>query len=176
MRTLATDAQNTGTVTGALKPVRGFTLLELLVVLSIIGIAATLVAPTITSTESKTFNAQIRQAEAALNYARRIAIVRSTPSVARFRVLDPDDPFREEAPTDARGLRIPYWESNEVGIRFRNTFEQDAEETDTVEITFFPQGGSTGGVLNFRMNQLTAYIDINPITGRISTSYEDPGL
>ncbi|MEX2367075.1 MAG: type II secretion system protein, partial [Pseudohongiellaceae bacterium] len=72
----------------------GFTLLELVIVMSIIAIALTLVAPNLASTDSRVFMAQVRQASSALNYARRIAIVKSTPSVARFRMLDPDSASR----------------------------------------------------------------------------------
>ena len=151
----------------------GFTLLELLIVLSIIAIGSALVIPSITSTDDNAFRAQVRQAQAALNHARRVAIVRSTEQTATFRSLDPDAPPREQAAPAAGKAPGPHWESEEIALRFRATLEEYAEEVDEAEVTFFPQGGSTGGILTFRQNDLRARIRIDPITGRIETRHDD---
>ena len=57
----------------------GFTLLELLVVLSIIAIATGLIVPNVAITDNGAFNAEIRRAASALTYARRMAIVKGAP-------------------------------------------------------------------------------------------------
>ena len=168
------------------KPPRemGFTLLELLIVLAIIVMAGSLVIPSITSTESRVFDAQVRQAEAALKYARRIAIARSSPSVATFRFSSPEDAgFEPDSFEEEEGIRnaqpqvrAPAWESEQVRIRFSNTPDQFPEERREVQITFFPQGGSSGGVINFSMNDRNAVIRVDPITGRVSTSYDEEAI
>lgn len=153
----------------------GFTLMELLIVLAIIALGATLVVPSITSGDAKEFSAQVRQAESALKYARRMAIVRSTPMIATFRATDPAEfspalPEEEEGGRRPDQLRIPRWESEDIAIRFRTNPDELPEEADQVQITFFPQGGSTGGILNFERNELRASIEVDPITGRIRSN------
>lgn len=155
----------------------GFTLLELLVVASIIVLAIGLVIPNLGSLDGSTLNAEVRNAVASLTYTRRIAIVEATPKTAEFFALDPEssdyDELREQA-EDKR--RDGGWSSERVKLRYQPDPNQPDEEVEHVEITFFPQGGSTGGVLNFAMNNRTAMIRIDPITGRIATAFngEEP--
>lgn len=154
---------------------RGFTLLELLVVLGIIGLAATLAIPTVTSTESKVFAAQVRQAESVLNYARRIAIVRSMPSTANFRAgeaLGREGDLPGDPAAGGSEFQVPVWKSEELSLRFRTTPNESAREVEQVSITFFPQGGSSGGELQFRMGRQSAFIKVDPITGRFQTRFE----
>ena len=78
------------------RPVRanlaaGFTLLELLLVLTIIGMAAILVMPNVGNLDARSFGAQTRQASSLLNYARRLAVVRGQPSTASFYPASDDD-------------------------------------------------------------------------------------
>jgi general secretion pathway protein H len=42
---------------------------------------------------------------------------------------------------------------------------------DLVEITFYPEGGSTGGTLLLAQGAQQASIDIDPFTGRVETEY-----
>ena len=76
------------TRTSVIKQQRGFTLLELMVVLALILIAAGLIVPNLGSLDSKSFDAEVRQAVAILKYARRIAIVEGTPVTTHFTALD----------------------------------------------------------------------------------------
>lgn len=151
----------------------GFTLLELLVVLSLIALAVSLIIPNITSTDSSTFNAQVRRAVASLSYARRLAVVQAMPQVASFYALDPENPDYEDLLELVAGERNEnIWVSELLSISFQADASELPEQTERVEITFFPQGGSTGGVLNFSQNNRSAVIKVDPITGRISTDYD----
>ena len=90
----------------------GFTLLELLVVLSIIAIATSLIIPSINSTTTNAFTAEVRNAASALNYARRIAIVDSSPKTAYFIAYAQEDiEFLERKDALASGKKNPYWEN-----------------------------------------------------------------
>ncbi|MES2626960.1 MAG: prepilin-type N-terminal cleavage/methylation domain-containing protein [Pseudomonadota bacterium] len=155
----------------------GFTLLELLVVLSIILITIGLVIPNLNTLDNSSFNAQVRGAVASLTYTRRIAIVEAQPRTAEFFALDPEgadyDDLREQA--DDKSLDAS-WSSESLKLRYQPDPSQPDEEVEHIGITFFPQGGSTGGVLNFALNDRTAMIRIDPITGRIATAYngEEP--
>ena len=155
---------------------RGFTLLELLLVISLITVSLGLVIPRLNNTDSSTFNAQVRRAVASLTYARRMAVVEAAPQVASFYALDPQSPEYEELMAELDGNR-DHWISELLTLRFQSDPNEVPENVDKVEITFFPQGGSTGGVLNFALNNRTAMIRVDPITGRIATAYngEDPG-
>ena len=53
----------------------GFTLLEIILVLAIIGLASVLIFPNVGNFESRTFDSQIRQAASLLNFAKRAAVV-----------------------------------------------------------------------------------------------------
>lgn len=155
----------------------GFTLLELLVVATIIALAVGLAIPALNTLDSGTFNAQVRGAVASLTYTRRVAIVEASPKTAEFFALDPESPDYEELREQADGQgRNASWSSEVLKLRYQPDPNQPDKEVEHVAITFFPQGGSTGGVLNFVMNDRTAMIRVDPITGRIATAFngEEP--
>jgi len=165
------------TRTSAVERQRGFTLLELMVVLALILIAAGLIVPNLGSLDSKSFDAEVRQAVAILKYARRIAIVEGAPVTTRFTALDPrqkDFALKREQLMAAR--KSTDWISDKLALKFRPEINQPEEHKDTVEFTFFPQGGSTGGVLDFSLDQLSAQIRVDPITGRITAAYHGATL
>ncbi|MES2603670.1 MAG: prepilin-type N-terminal cleavage/methylation domain-containing protein [Pseudomonadota bacterium] len=156
---------------------RGFTLLELMVVLAIMLLAAGLIVPNLGNTSTSTFNAEVRQAVAILKYARRVAIVDSMPQTAHFYSLDPRDQdfatvreelLAERKPTD--------WISDKLTLEYQSDLNQRSEDMEEVEIEFFPQGGSTGGVLSFAREEMAAKVRVDPITGRISAAYNGEEL
>jgi general secretion pathway protein H len=151
------------------KSQRGFTLLELLVVLSIILLASAIVIPNITSTDSNLLIAQVRQTANAFNYARRIAIVEGAPQVATLIQLDPLAPDYPEIRGEVvQRATIPVLEQFDAEITFQTDINEEPEVLDVIQIEFFPQGGSTGGILHFTLDDLTASIRIDPITGKIT--------
>ena len=150
---------------------RGFTLLELLVVLALVLVATTLILPNLGTTDNAAFNAQLRRAVVTLTHARRLAIVEATPQVASFHVLDPDSAdYGARLQALDGNSSSANWVAGEVALRFQYEANQPAEAADSVDITFFPQGGSTGGVLTLMLGERSARIRVDPITGRIATA------
>ncbi len=156
---------------------QGFTLLELMVVLAIILIAAGLIIPNLASLDSKNFDAEVRQAVAILKYARRIAIVEGAAVTTSFTALDPkqaDFALKREQLMAKR--QATDWISDKLSLQFRTETNQPEAKKESVEFTFFPQGGSTGGVLILSLDTLNAQIRVDPITGRISAAYHGDTL
>ena len=150
-------------------PSAGFTLLELVLVLTIIAMASILVVPTFGSLEGRTFSAQVRAASSLLNYARRTAVVSGQPSTASFYpVLD-----EEENVADTKLSSVGIWQSSGAKILFRDSTDRESEIQELIEITFYPEGGSTGGTLLLAQGVQLMSIKIDPFTGRVVTEYEE---
>ncbi|MCG8415909.1 MAG: GspH/FimT family pseudopilin [Pseudomonadales bacterium] len=148
----------------------GFTLLELLLVLSIIGLASAFIFPNVGNLDARSFNVQVREANTLLNYARRDAVVRGQPSTVR---LIAGEASEDEMESETANL-VASWESEEIRLQFLDSTEQITEIEDSIDITFFPEGGSTGGTLMLAYQSQQARILIDPFTGRISNeSNED---
>ena len=149
----------------------GFTLLELILVVSILALAATVIVPNLGALESRNFNAQIRQVNNLLNYARRLAVVNGQPSTATISV-DPEAVAQPDSQIDFAN-QAGEWRSEGASIRFRDSTDQEIDIEGSLDIIFYPEGGSTGGTLLISNQNQRVSIDINPITGRISTDYAD---
>jgi Tfp pilus assembly protein FimT len=147
--------------------VTGFTLLEILLVLGILAMASLVVFPNLTGVETRTFNARVREAHTLLNFARRTAVVNGQPGVASFTVRDSDAP---DGALDSPFL-VGNWDGNGIEVTFRDSTDRELEVEDRLEITFYPEGGSTGGNLLLRDQGRLASIDINPFTGRVETEF-----
>ena len=149
----------------------GFTLLELLLVLTIMAMASILVIPSIGNIDSRSFSSQIRQATSLLNYARRIAVVSGQPSTASFyaslEVRDEED--TSEPARDSVGR----WDSTGTAVRYRDSTDREFEVDEKIEITFYPEGGSTGGTLLLSQGDRLVSIIVDPFTGRISAEYAE---
>ncbi|MDR2212834.1 MAG: prepilin-type N-terminal cleavage/methylation domain-containing protein [Pseudomonadales bacterium] len=151
---------------------QGFTLLELLLVLALIALALGLVIPTF-SGDRGGFRADLRRAVATLTYARRAAIVEAMPWTAEFHALDPDGP-RQATLAQTQALASPassIWASETLSLQFQNDAQAELEADEIIAITFFPQGGSTGGILTFSRAAQSARVRVDPITGRIAIAY-----
>jgi len=144
----------------------GFTLLELLLVLLILGTASVLVAPSFGGLESRNFNAQVREAVSLLNYARRIAVVKGLPGKAIFHSAGNES---EADSVDARASTTGNWISQGSVVEYRNSTNQFVEVQDPVEIIFYPEGGSTGGEIRLRQGDRLAVLHIDPFSGRVTT-------
>ncbi len=142
---------------------RGFTLLEVLLVLSIIGLAGALLVPRLGALEGRSFNVEVRTAANLLNHARRNAVVTRNPATISFL---PGTPAGYAPPTFSAGIFNP----RDIELEFQNSTGEREPVNQALEITFFPEGGSTGGTLLFARGDLRARIDIDPFTGRINTN------
>lgn len=150
---------------------RGFTLLEILLVLTIIGMASVLVVPNLTGLESRTFSAQLRQANSLLNYARRIAVVSGQTSTVSLNVNTAINP--EDYLSAGQKNIVGRWDSAGIDIRFRDSTDREIDVEERIDITFYPEGGSSGGTLLFRQDEREAFIAIDPFTGRITSGEEE---
>jgi general secretion pathway protein H len=142
---------------------RGFTLLELLLVLTIIGMASILVVPNVGNLDSRSFAVQVRQANTLLNHARRMAVVQGQPRSVHF-ILE-----ERASENPASGAASDNeWRSERIQLRVIDSTDQELEIDERFEVTFYPEGGSSGGSLQFELDGQQAVIHIDPFTGRIN--------
>lgn len=150
---------------------KGFTLLEILLVLTIIGMASVLVVPNLTGMEARTFTAQFRQANSMLNYGRRIAVVSGQASTVSLHASGERnfDTEQDDDPAIELGNIVGHWDAAGIELRFRDSTDKEVEVEGKIDITFYPEGGSSGGTLLFSEDERLATIVIDPFTGRISS-------
>ncbi|MBL4821485.1 MAG: GspH/FimT family pseudopilin [Gammaproteobacteria bacterium] len=151
--------------------IRGFTLLEIILVLGIMAMVSLIVVPNITGLDSRTFSAQVREAHSLLNYARRIAVVSGQPSTASFYISTNN----EDQPVPANMARssVGQWNSSGIAVIYRDSADRETEIKDKIEITFYPEGGSTGGSLILSSQNRSASINVDPFSGRVAMEFLD---
>jgi len=135
-------------VTSANRRERGFTLLELIVVLVILGLALSLVltrgpvrSPTVE------FDSAVRQVTGALRLARSRAIAGDRMVAVQF---------------TPRGFRL----DQEMPI----AFSSDISLLGSRLIDFTPDGGSSGGEVMLHMGERQMVIRVDWLTGRVTLS------
>ena len=146
----------------------GFTLLEIILVLTIIGMMSIFVVPNVGNLESRTFTAQVRQAVSLLNYARRTAIVQGSPASIEFYAR----PITESE-TPQSSISVGFWEFSYGSISFIDSTDIESEVDDKIEIVFYPEGGSTGGTFVLSFQDRESKIEIDSFSGRVSNANED---
>jgi len=154
-----------------LKNNQAFTLLELLLVLSIIGIAAAVVLPRLSSNDNIRMQAEVRELVAVLNYARRTALIQGQQTTVK---LYP--PTKDDTQSTTQKRKQPgQWHSRGVKISSRGakTRKTDKDFTKAFEVHFYPGGGSSGGDFVLKGGALTARVQIDPLTGKLKAEYED---
>ena len=158
---------------------RGFTLLEILLVLAIMAMASIFVVPNLSGFETRSFNTQLRQAHSLLNYARRTAVVSGQASTVSFSVI-PLNEQGEQAETEFKSSQLSFsnvvaqWNGDGIALRFRDSTDREIQVEEVTQVTFYPEGGSTGGSLLFAQAEQSGIIEIDPFTGRVSTrDYEE---
>lgn len=141
--------------------VSGFTLLELLIVMTLIGIVALLVVPRVGGGQMVQLQAQVREAVALLNYARRSAIIDGKVQTVILLPGDAEQPVPIQNNT---------WTSRGATLAWH---DQTAEHPkDRFEITFYPEGGSSGGELIITQeDKFKMKITVHPITGKIIADF-----
>ncbi len=161
------------TVSIPLNAQRGFTLLEILLVVAIMALAAVIVIPSVGSLEGRSFNAQVRNAHTLLNYARRTAVVSGHPASIAFAVNQESEESEADAPLRLARDNVGLWQFEGAELHFQDSTDQENEVESLLEVSFFPEGGSTGGTLVFAQAQQRATIHIDPFTGRVELIDED---
>lgn len=157
---------------------RGFTLLELLLVLGILGMAAMLLGPGLATLDSPGFNAQSREATGLLNYARRMAVVQGTPATIEFlsaadegsnHATDRPSADADQPPVDVVGR----WLGDNITLSYRDSAGQDIPTDRGIQVTFYPEGGSTGGELTMQQDNRRLTISVDPFSGRVQVLDEE---
>ncbi|ALG67718.1 prepilin-type N-terminal cleavage/methylation domain-containing protein [Beggiatoa leptomitoformis] len=140
----------------------GFTLFEILLVMAIIALAASIVIPNLNSGKATFLQAQLREAIAVLNYARRSAIVEGTSKVVTFYE-------GTEEGQDEKTYKPSSWVSR--GAKLQWGGEITAKDKNMYEIVFYPEGGSSGGEIVLSYAEIKANIKINALTGKIESDF-----
>ena len=61
------------------------------------------------------------------------------------------------------------WESDGIAVSYEDSTERLTEVERFIDVTFYPEGGSSGGTLIFSRDDRHTRIVIDPFTGRISS-------
>ena len=149
----------------------GFTLLEIILVLAIIATASIMVVPNLGGFEARTFSTQLRQAQSLLNYARRTAVISGQASTVSFKVRPAGETARLDSEEEyaSRSNIVGQWNGTGVNLSFRDSTDREIEIEGKTEVTFYPEGGSTGGTLLFVQEDQAGVIDVDPFTGSVSS-------
>ncbi len=140
------------------KRINGFSLLELLVVMAILSMLVGIVIPRLNSSDVTVLKAQVREVMAVLKYARRSAIVDGKAKVALFST--------GKKTNDHKKTTVGHWVSRGAKVQLGGEIK---EITNTIKITFYPEGGSSGGDIILTHLEHKAKITVNPITGKIES-------
>lgn len=140
---------------------RGFTLLELIVTLSVIALAVGLALPAIgRSTETVRARAEVAGFSAVLRHAREQAITRRQPHkvvvepvARRVTVLGGDD--------EVRRTRV---------LPERLTIE--AVSASSLTVRFEPEGSSSGGEFRLTSGTTVYRVTVDAVTGRVRATRE----
>lgn len=139
---------------------RGFTLVELLVVLAIMGLAYAVVPPLISGARtSAELKGTARQLAAGLRKARNFAV---TQRIEATLTLDVNRRVFNVT-GDTRTYALP------AAIDFKIVAaQQDVREGETGAIRFYPDGSSSGGRLTLSAGGAKYDVDVNWLTGRVA--------
>jgi general secretion pathway protein H len=139
---------------------RGVTLLELLIVLSIMAVLAALVVPRFTGGVSMSaLKGATREVAAGLRLARSEAL--ATRKETRLLLDLEQRTFRVES--DPRVHSLP----KEIDLKLF-TAQSDLLSDKVGAIRFFPDGGSNGGRLTLAAGERKFNVDIDWLTGRVA--------
>ncbi len=149
---------------------RGFTLLEILLVLTIIGMASVLIIPNLSTLESRSFSTQVRELTALLNHGRRMAVVSGQPAATTL-VTGIDQQAKElKPPRNSVGT----WESQNTTVEFIDSTGTETLVETLLAVTFFPEGGSTGGIIRLSQDEQEINISVDPFSGRVAILEDAP--
>ena len=142
----------------------GFTLIEIIIVLAILAMAATLIMPRISTSESTLFYSDVREAVSILKYGRRMSVIQGKDTTV---VLE-SNPQQEKRP---RRLNPKHWIARVASLQCKSSHEEENDDDDekqdaTCSVTFYPEGGSSASNIVVRFQHYRAKITLNPLTGK----------
>lgn len=141
---------------------RGFTLLELLVALAILGLSLTLVPPIMgNAIERSRLKSATRQIAAGLKYSRSKAIASQQEVVFTL------DVEKKTYTVQDRNKKLALPEKTTLKLTTAKS-EQISEAEGTIR--FFADGSSTGGRVALNDAKLQYLVDVNWLTGKVSIS------
>lgn len=136
---------------------RGFTLLEVMVVLTILALALALVVPALTRGLSPSLNDVARDISIGIRQARTAALAAQQAAV--FRVdLNRHTYVAHSGETKS----IP----GEIAVKAQVASSEVAART--AAFRFFPDGSSTGGALLLTQGSETLAVEVDWLTGKVS--------
>ena len=137
-------------------PAAGFTLLELMVVLAILGLALAIVpANLMNATGAQALKADVRTVISGLRYARTRAIAANEPVAL---VIDPQ---AAQLSLDGR---------QQIGVLSKSTRLGAANQP--IAVQFYPDGGSSGGELLLSYEEEEYRLTVNWLTGAVLATKE----
>ena len=139
---------------------RGFTLIEILVVLSIMAIGAAIVIPMVSGSGATTgeLKSAAREIAAGLRLARSEAVATRRETAL---TLDLEERSFVVA-GDARTVELP----SKVELKLF-TAQSDIVDARRGAIRFFPDGGSNGGRVTLAAGERKYEVDVDWLTGRV---------
>lgn len=141
------------------RPARGFTLLETLLVVALLAIAATLAAAAVTGGfRGMELRSTAKEIAAHLRFTRARAIATGQPQ--RF-TIDPQG-HAWRAP-DGREGEIP----RRLAVEFTGAREVQPSEGEGA-IVFFPDGAATGGRVRLSLDGAAWEVDVAWLTGEVT--------
>lgn len=147
-----------------MKTQRGFTLLELMVVLAIIGLGAALVLPRLGNQDNVLLKAETREVLALLKHARRSALIQGAVREVMLAegAADQPPPLRlEENQWHSRGAKVRLGKKN------------SSDKSDPVVMRFYPEGGSSGGEIMLTRAKRVATITVDALSGRAEAEFSE---
>lgn len=139
--------------------VRGFTLVEMLVALSIVVVLAAALSPMLLPSSARTISATAGELVVALRETRRLA-----QSSRQARELVVDTAAKRYAISSIGDWReFPADSTAEI-----TTAQRLAPDEDRGAIAFFPDGSSSGGRIRLGLDGHVRQIDVEWLTGRIA--------
>jgi len=144
--------------------------MELMIVMAIIAIASAVIIPRISNSEGKLFRAQLRTLAATINYNRRNAIIRNRPFVMNIIPYTGQDDQLLQSVNKRKGD----WISQGADVQWKTGTR--LINNKPFNITYFPQGGATGGTIRLQQGRFAAHLQIDGITGKVTIeqSHDEP--
>ncbi len=144
---------------------RGFTLLELLVVLVILTLVVAVAGPSLSRSSATELKASARNLAAGLRWTRSVAVTQNRPAALSLDV----ERRQFQLPGETRIRELP--SSIQITL-FTARSEVESEARGTIR--FFPDGSSTGGRITLSTDRLAYLIDVAWLTGKVRLLDADP--